>query len=48
MMMMMTFAVPIQSYTSEVVTLWYRPPDVLLASQVMMLMMMMMMMMMIA
>ena len=24
--------IPVKSYTHEVVTLWYRPPDVLLAS----------------
>ena len=26
--------VPIQSYTNEVVTLWYRPPDILLGSKI--------------
>ena len=25
--------VPIQTYTNEVVTLWYRPPDILLGSK---------------
>lgn len=25
--------IPVKSYTHEVVTLWYRPPDVLLGSQ---------------
>ena len=27
------FGVPVKSYTNEVVTLWYRPPDVLLGSK---------------
>jgi len=26
------FGIPVRSYTHEVVTLWYRPPDVLLGS----------------
>jgi len=25
--------VPVRSYTNEVVTLWYRPPDILLGSK---------------
>jgi serine/threonine protein kinase len=25
--------IPVKNYTSEVVTLWYRPPDVLLGNQ---------------
>jgi len=27
------FGVPVKNYASEVVTLWYRPPDVLLGSR---------------
>ena len=27
------FGVPVKSYTDEVVTLWYRPPDVLMGSK---------------
>ena len=26
------FGIPVRKYTHEVVTLWYRPPDVLLGS----------------
>lgn len=28
------FGIPVKNYTHEVVTLWYRPPDVLLGSKV--------------
>ncbi len=27
------FGIPVRSYSHEVVTLWYRPPDVLLGSR---------------
>ena len=27
------FGLPVKTYTHEVVTLWYRPPDILLGSQ---------------
>jgi cyclin-dependent kinase len=27
------FGVPVKNYTDEVVTLWYRPPDVLMGSK---------------
>ena len=28
------FGIPVRSYSAEVVTLWYRPPDVLMGAQV--------------
>ena len=28
------FGIPVRSYSAEVVTLWYRPPDVLMGTQV--------------
>ena len=27
------FGIPVRSYSAEVVTLWYRPPDVLMGAQ---------------